>query len=106
MKKEVKEKRRATITDALIPIGFLVLFLAYGIFVCGVSPHVPLMGATAIAVLVSVKRLGYQWKELEENMFDTYQNGYAGDLNNHGNRCFNRYLDNKWSSSMYDLLGT
>ena len=66
-----KEKRQATLFDALIPIACLVLFLGISIFKYGASPHVPLIGGTIIAALVAVCKLGYNWNELEESMFTT-----------------------------------
>ncbi|WP_455543400.1 Na+/H+ antiporter NhaC [Intestinibacter sp.] len=65
------EKRKAGIVEALITIACLVAFLAYGVFVSGVSPHVPLIGASVIASLIGVFVLGFTWKELESSMFDT-----------------------------------
>jgi len=66
-----KEKRQATLFDALIPIACLVLFLGISIFKYGASPHVPLIGGTVVAALVAVCKLGYNWNELEESMFTT-----------------------------------
>lgn len=68
---EDKQKRQATLFDALIPIGCLVLFLGVSIFKFGASPHVPLIGGTIVAALIAVCRLGYSWGELEESMFVT-----------------------------------
>lgn len=61
--------RKATLLEAMIPITTLMLFLGVGIFMYGASPHVPLVGATAVAGVVAVYRLGYKWKDLEESMF-------------------------------------
>lgn len=61
--------RKATLFEAMIPITALMIFLGVGIFMYGASPHVPLVGATAIAAVVAVYRLGYKWKDLEESMF-------------------------------------
>ena len=66
-----KSRRKATLFDAMIPITTLMVFLGVGIFICGASPHVPLVGATAVAGLVAVYRLGYNWNELESSMFDS-----------------------------------
>ena len=61
--------RKATLFEAMIPITALMIFLGVGIFMYGASPHVPLVGATAIAAVVAVYRLGYKWTDLEESMF-------------------------------------
>ncbi|RDY24007.1 Na+/H+ antiporter NhaC [Romboutsia maritimum] len=66
-----KTRRKATLFDAMIPIFFLVLFLAISILKYGASPHVPLVGGAIVAALVAVFRLGYDWNELEESMFST-----------------------------------
>lgn len=66
-----REKKKATLFDALIPIAFLMLFLGVSIFKFGSSPHVPLVGGTIIAGLVAVYKLGYEWQELEESMFSS-----------------------------------
>lgn len=60
-----REKKQATLVDALIPIVCLALFLGIPIFRYGASPHVPLIGGTIIAGLVAVYRLGFDWIELE-----------------------------------------
>ena len=63
--------RKATLFEAMIPITALMLFLGVGIFMYGASPHVPLVGATAVAGIVAVYRLGFKWKDLETSMFDS-----------------------------------
>lgn len=55
--------RKATLFDAMIPITALMLFLGVGIFMYGSSPHVPLVGATAVAGCVAVYRLGFEWEK-------------------------------------------
>lgn len=61
--------RKATLLEAMIPIAALMLFLGVGIFMYGASPHVPLVGATAVAGVVAVYKLGFKWAELEASMF-------------------------------------
>lgn len=63
--------RKATLFEAMIPIVALMLFLGVGIFMYGASPHVPIVGATAVAGVISVYRLGFQWGDLEKGMFDS-----------------------------------
>ncbi|MBN9646447.1 Na+/H+ antiporter NhaC [Terrisporobacter glycolicus] len=69
MKQQVS--RKATLLEAMIPIICLGVFLGIGIFMYGSSPHVPLVGAAAIAGAIGVYRLGFQWSELESSMFDS-----------------------------------
>lgn len=66
-----RECRKATLFEAMIPITCLILFLGVGILMYGASPHVPLIGAAAVAGLVSVYRLGFKWSELELSMFNS-----------------------------------
>ncbi|WOW43972.1 Na+/H+ antiporter NhaC family protein [Clostridioides difficile] len=66
-----RECRKASLFDAMIPITCLILFLSLGVLVYGSSPHVPLIGAAAVAGLVAVYRLGFKWKELELSMFNS-----------------------------------
>ena len=66
-----REKKQATLVDALIPIVCLALFLGISIFKYGASPHVPLIGGAIVAGLVAVYRLGFEWSELEESMFSS-----------------------------------
>lgn len=61
--------RKATLLEAMIPIAALMLFLGVGIFMYEASPHVPLVGATAVAGVVAVYKLGFKWEELEVSMF-------------------------------------
>ena len=44
-----KISRKASLLEAMIPIICLALFLGIGIFMFEASPHVPLIGAAAIA---------------------------------------------------------
>ena len=69
MKKSVG--RKATLVEALIPIIFLVFFLAITIFKFGGTPHVPLIITTIVAGLIATLRLKYPWKYIEDSMIDT-----------------------------------
>lgn len=66
-----REKKRATLLDAIMSIGFLALFLGVSIFKFGASPHVPLVGGTIVTCLIAVYKLGFEWKDVEESMFDS-----------------------------------
>ena len=68
---KVKEKKRATLFDAIIPIVCLMLFLGISIFKYDASPHIPLIGGTLVAGLVATFKLGYKWNELEESIFNS-----------------------------------
>ncbi|SES95002.1 Na+:H+ antiporter, NhaC family [Natronincola peptidivorans] len=67
----MKPKKQATLLHALIPIIALVLILSTSIIVFGQDPHIPLIGATIVAVIVGIYMLGFTWNELEEGMIDT-----------------------------------
>lgn len=66
-----KNKKQATLADALIPISFLALFLCVSIFKYGTSPHIPLIGGAIVAGLVAIFKLNYSWNEIEESMFSS-----------------------------------
>lgn len=75
-----REKRKASLGIALLPVVFLVTFL-----MCAVLPveamiglpditmdaHIPLLMGAAFAALVSVLMLGFTWTELEEGIVET-----------------------------------
>ncbi len=65
-----KNLRKATLTEALIPIACLILFLAVAIIKFEASPHVPLVGAAVVTALIAI-RLGHTWKSLEEGIVHT-----------------------------------
>ncbi|MEG0856084.1 MAG: Na+/H+ antiporter NhaC [Terrisporobacter sp.] len=66
-----QNSRKASLLEAMIPIICLALFLGISIFKFGASPHVPLMGAAAVAGIIGVYRLGFKWSQLEASMFDS-----------------------------------
>lgn len=75
-----REKRKATLGIALIPVLFLIIFL-----MCAVLPieamvglpdiqmdaHVPLFTSAMFAALIAIYMLGYTWAELEEGIVET-----------------------------------
>lgn len=75
-----REKRKASLGIALLPVVFLVTFL-----MCAVLPveamiglpditldaHIPLLMGAAFAAFVSVVFLGFTWAELEEGIVET-----------------------------------
>ncbi|OQX95877.1 Na+/H+ antiporter NhaC [candidate division KSB1 bacterium 4572_119] len=62
-----KEARRPNLFESLIPVVLLMFFLGVSILKFGSSPHIPLIGGTAVAALMAV-RLGYSWNEIEDGL--------------------------------------
>ena len=52
---------------SLIPIFSLIFCLSIGISVFDASPHIPIILAAGVAVIVSII-LGFRWKELQDSM--------------------------------------
>ncbi len=71
MSKQERQKREATILDALIPIGITVGILMYAILVLGADVHIPLVLGSIITALLAVYRLGYTWDEMEKGFLET-----------------------------------
>lgn len=67
----MRQQRKATLIEALIPIVFLILTLALALIKFNVDPHIPLILSTGVAALIGVFRLGYKWSELEEGILQT-----------------------------------
>ncbi|SDK85643.1 Na+/H+ antiporter NhaC [Natronincola ferrireducens] len=76
----MKEKKRATLGHALIPILFLIVVLSISIVVFEQDPHIPIIFAIIVASLVAVYQLGYTWGELEEGILDTIKMGMQASL--------------------------
>ncbi|WP_416390162.1 Na+/H+ antiporter NhaC [Tepidibacter hydrothermalis] len=66
-----KQKRKANLLEALIPIFCLILFIGVAVFKYEASPHIPLICGAVIAALMATTRLGFQWNELEEGVMKT-----------------------------------
>ncbi|MBU0956932.1 MAG: Na+/H+ antiporter NhaC, partial [Spirochaetes bacterium] len=64
------EARMPKIWQALIPVLALIAFLSFSIILFGSSPHIPIIGATIVAVIVAMV-LGHKWKDLEEGIVNT-----------------------------------
>lgn len=67
-----KEKREATLFEALIPIIFLIIVLSVNVFIFGDasldgSNQIVLILSGAVACIMAY-RLGYQWEELQNGM--------------------------------------
>lgn len=67
----MKQKRKATLLEALIPILFLIVTLALAILKFNVDPQVPLILGTIVAALIGIFRLGFKWSELEDGIIQT-----------------------------------
>ena len=67
----MKQQRKATLFESLIPIVFLIIILALSLMVFKVDPQIPLLLATAVASLIGVYRLGFKWSELEDGIIET-----------------------------------
>jgi len=68
----IKEHRKPRLWEALIPIFALITILSIGIMIYDASPHIPLVLASVVAVLMAMK-IGYKWSDLEEGIINTIQ---------------------------------
>lgn len=62
--------RLPSLTEALIPIVFMMFSLAVAIFFLDAEPHIPLLLSAGVAAIVAL-RLGFHWKEIEKGMLDS-----------------------------------
>lgn len=69
-----KEKRNATLGEAIICILFLVCTLFISLTKLNLSAHIPLVLGSIFASSIAIIRLGFTWKELEEGILDTINN--------------------------------
>jgi len=68
----MKESRKPKLWEALVPIIALIALLSTAIIFYEASPHIPLIIASCIAVLMAMK-IGFKWSELEEGIINTIQ---------------------------------
>lgn len=61
------ETRQPQLWQALIPVLFLVLFLAINIILYDGSPHIPLIGGSVVASIMGLW-LGHTWKGIEQGL--------------------------------------
>jgi NhaC family Na+:H+ antiporter len=72
----MKQRKEATLGFALIPVAFLVAFLAYAMLVNNVwesgwiDVHIPLLASAFLAAVVAIFGLGYKWSEIEEGIVE------------------------------------
>ncbi|MCK9217964.1 MAG: sodium:proton antiporter, partial [Firmicutes bacterium] len=71
MSNKERQKKEATMLDALIPIVITVAILMYAILVLEADVHIPLVFGSILTALVGVYRLGYTWKEIEDGFLET-----------------------------------
>lgn len=71
MSNKVRQKREATVFEALIPVILTVGILMYTILVLGGEVHIPLVLGSIITTLIAVYRLGFTWGEIEEGFIAT-----------------------------------
>lgn len=76
----LKQKKKATLGHALIPIVFLIVVLSASIMLFGADPHIPIILTIIVASLVAIYGLGYTWGELEEGILDTIKMGMQASL--------------------------
>lgn len=69
----MKEKKKATIGHALIPILVLMVSLFIGISYLGVDAQIPLIIGIIVASAVGILMLGFSWAELEKGAIETIQ---------------------------------
>ena len=69
-----KEKRNATLGEAIICILFLVCTLFISLTNLNLSAQIPLVLGSIFASSIAIIRLGFTWKELEEGILDTINN--------------------------------
>lgn len=66
--KEVKEApRKATLGEAIITFGLLILVMSVSIIKFGADPHVPMFVGVILAALMALK-IGYDWDTIEASM--------------------------------------
>ena len=67
----MKEKKKATIGFAMIPLLFLIGSLVMTLTQWGGDPHIPIMTSAIVEAVVAMLGLNYSWKEIEEGIVDT-----------------------------------
>lgn len=61
----MKQTRKPTLFEALLPIIFLIIILVLSLMIFHVDPQIPLLLATAFTSILGVYRLGHKWSDLE-----------------------------------------
>ncbi len=68
------QKRKPTLSEALIPFIAMALFLGIGYGIFHFRIEMLLIGAAAVAGFIGLKQ-GYSWKELEDGIMDSIRKG-------------------------------
>ncbi len=63
----MSERRRIRLGVALVPVLFLIAALSFTIVVLKQSPHIPLIGASALAATIAVAQ-GHKWRDIQQGM--------------------------------------
>jgi len=71
MSNNTKQKREATLLEAIIPVVLTIAILMYNLIIVGGDVHIPLVLGGAITAIIAIVRLGYTWSELEEGVIAT-----------------------------------
>ncbi|MCQ1528453.1 Na+/H+ antiporter NhaC [Lutispora saccharofermentans] len=71
MSSKARQKKEATVLEALVPVVLTVGILMYTILVLGGDVHIPLVLGSIITALIAVYRLGFTWGEIEEGFIAT-----------------------------------
>ena len=69
-----REKKQATLFDAILCVGFLIVTLVTCLVVLKdyeISAHIPLILGGLFAGCIAIFKLGFTWKELEEGILET-----------------------------------
>jgi len=71
MSSKTRQRREATLLEAVIPVILTIAILMYTIIVLGGDVHIPLVLGATITAIIAIVRLGYTWSELEEGIVAT-----------------------------------
>lgn len=71
MSKVPKQKKEPSLLVSMIPVVATILLLFIGILKYGADVHIPLIMGAAIAALIAVYALGYNWTEIEQGIVDS-----------------------------------
>ena len=69
-----KERKQASLFDALLCLGFLVTVLVTSLVFLKeyeISAHIPLLVGGIFTAGIAIFKLGFTWKELEEGILST-----------------------------------
>lgn len=73
----MKRKENPSVLFSFFPLFLLVVMVITANTLLDASPHIPMLTVTFITSLLSMKVLGYKWKELEDGMKNTINNSMS-----------------------------